>query len=122
MKITPDTISKFDTSLFHDCALSKITCDYTNHSVQMPLLLSPYNDESVAILLLFGCTRSFEIELEEPWGEGIYVNDILITRNIPALSPTSNADIISVIITLNSGDTIKIRSETLEYLLPEERK
>jgi hypothetical protein len=52
---------------------------------------------------------------EEPWGEGIYINEILIVCDPSVFKLNSDIKFINVSIILNSGDIIKICCETFEY-------
>jgi hypothetical protein len=113
MKITSDTIKQFDSSIFHDTVVSTIVCDYEHHLIKIPLLGSLKNGESLNIYLSFEETISFSMSFEEPWGEGIYINEIVILEN--NINSISNTSLIKVSITLNSGDIINISCKTMEY-------
>jgi hypothetical protein len=113
MKITSDTIKQFDDSIFHDTAISIIICDYEHHLIKMPLLGHLKNDKSPNMYLLFKETKSFSMNFEEIWGEGIYINEIVILEN--SLDSSSNTNSIKVSITLNSGDIINICCKTMEF-------
>lgn len=107
MKITIESLSKFDSQQFHDCAISTIECNYDTHVVVLPLLYSPYTEVAEKKIIIFNDITHVSIEVEEPWGEGIYICDMQLVL-------TDNKDLLSVAIQLNSGDKIKIHCKSFQ--------
>lgn len=91
-------------SIFHDAKIGKIDYDYINKSVYIYLTLD--NLSSKGEVLLTGLKVSFiQFKSMEPWGPGIYIN------NVDFEEKQVNKEIT---ILLNSGDTFQIIAELFE--------
>ncbi len=104
MKYSINNLSTFKTESFHDFAVSKINCNYENHTVEIPLL-----SRSRSCLFFFSDVKGLSISIEEPWGEGIYIADILCKKAI-----NKSENLFDFVVLVNSGDRIAISCTAFE--------
>jgi len=101
----------------HDMELFDINIDYAGHKVEIHL----YDEQKNKHKMIFEHMQYFLISGFEPWGEGMYVNEVkTITTGIENLIKTDgeydvNADAFMMEMLLNSGDKINIISNKIQY-------
>ncbi len=104
MRYNINNLSLFESGLFHDYSVSKINCDYENHVVEIPIV-----GQNDSCWLFFSDVKGLSVSIEEPWGEGIYVSEIIykIATDMP-----ENA--FDFIVQVNSGDKITVSCTEFE--------
>ena len=112
MKITLATLSFFDHTGFHDSEVSQLDVDYANHCARIPLKLPLPNDASKKTSMIFGNVKSLRINIDEKWGPGVYIHDIIVKDGI--IKQDNEGQAFSTTILLNSGDEIHIVCESIE--------
>lgn len=94
----------------HDAKFECLTLDYDKHQVVISL--------NGNLRMYFNEVIYLESTIYEPWGEGIYVNEVKsieYTERILEIGKTRNiSEYLFICILLNSGDTIKISSKKLD--------
>ena len=95
----------------HDSRISIIQCDYDKHIVIVPILLDSPKYKNVEAKFLFLGVKKVSVDIYEPWGAGVYVNEVSVNEDIQA----GKNKTFSTRILLNSGDCIFIESERIEY-------
>ncbi len=94
-----------------DSEIGTIQIDYTNHNVVLPIKIIEPRFKLIEKSLFFENVKKFKIDILEPWGEGIYINDYLCDIDL-----INNEEFINISITLNSGDNIEITFKKLRFL------
>jgi len=112
MKITLSSVTLWDLSVYHDREVSQFIVDYANHCVQIPLKLHAKNGASEKTSMMFRNVKSLRMNIDEKWGPGIYIYEIVIKDNIT--SNDNEGQAFSTTILLNSGDEIDIVCESIE--------
>lgn len=61
----------------HGAEVRKIFCNYDKHIVKIPVQLHELNENVFASIVLYG-VKHVDIDIFEPWGEGIYIQEVFI--------------------------------------------
>ncbi len=88
---------------FHDAKLGIILCNYDQHKVIINFFLENSNYLNKKVDMYFIDVDKLEVNILEPWGAGMYVNEILIEEK----------DNLKTKILLNSGDEILVSSKNI---------
>lgn len=108
--ITRQNLSEIKTIYFHDAEISRIICDYIEHTVRMPIKLYK-RDGMKEAEITFENIVNVDISLAEPWGAGMYVNGVAaesIEVRTGFNAVLNSTDYFKVCFELNSGDNINI--------------
>lgn len=114
-----DTKYEIEKLNLHDAEITKVFCDYEQKKVEIPLKLNINADTGENAILLFEGVHYMEISLHEPWGAGIYLNEVSvsgctnISSHLNNCQPDDNCFCISIL--LNSGDKINIIALKVVY-------
>jgi len=105
----------------HDAEITKIYCDYDMHRIEIPLkLCNFYNNCKKEVLLIFEDVHYIDVSFYEPWGAGIYINEVKINDGSGIINRLdeykSNKECFCLSILLNSGDKINILASRVIYL------
>lgn len=113
------TIHKIQDVYLHDAEIDKITCDYYTHRIEIPVKLGEKKNCGKKAVLIFEGVQYVDISLNEPWGSGIYINEVSvidgteITNRLVDYQP--NKECFCLRILLNSGDRINILNSKFIY-------
>ncbi|ERJ11756.1 hypothetical protein [Haloplasma contractile] len=106
-----NNINRIEEFILPDSEIGIIQIDYTNHNVVIPMKIIEPRFKVIEKKLSFENVKKFNIEILEPWGEGIYINNYSYKIEV-----INNEEFISISIILNSGDKIVITSKRLSFL------
>ncbi|MCG8538611.1 MAG: hypothetical protein MJA82_01565 [Clostridia bacterium] len=109
--ISINNLSVLDELDMHDGKLGEIKCDYANHEVWIPIELDSPKKRNIKAIMRFNYVKMFSMKILEPWGAGMYVNEVKYKR----FKEVNSEICFEVTIILNSGDVLKIASEQIEY-------
>jgi len=70
------TIYKIQDLNLHDAEIAKITCDYNMHRIEIPVKLCRDNNSYKEAVIIFEDVQYADISFYEPWGAGIYINEV----------------------------------------------
>ncbi|KRQ86778.1 hypothetical protein ABG79_01269 [Caloramator mitchellensis] len=120
MEITKKTKDRLRKLYLHDGEIKKIICDYDQHMIIIPISFIMKNNDKKFIELILDNVYYFDISMYEPWGEGIYISDIMINDDSLISSRFEGRECIDndcfeFIIILNSGDKIRIITSKVTY-------
>lgn len=115
-KNSQENIKKID---LHDGEIEKIICDYDNHKINLPVKL--YNSNlTIEAELIFENVVYIDISIYEPWGEGKYINEVIVNDSLDILERLKDCgnknDYIHIDILINSGDNINIICKRVVYV------
>lgn len=94
----------------HDGELKDIYCSYDHHEIEIPVTLDTPHKKNIKAKLKFTGVLTFSISFLEPWGSGIYINEIKVVKCGGMSTEALNCEIL-----LNSGDKISIHSSEIYY-------
>jgi hypothetical protein len=109
--ICKNTIDNIEKLNLHDAEVKDINCNYYDHFVQIPVVLSKTRRE-----LFFDEVRFMDVSLYEPWGAGMYINEITVKSESDMLLKYAQNDDskLHFYILLNSGDSINVIASKAE--------
>lgn len=102
----------------HDAEINDIKCNYREHLVELPIVLHSPKKMNVNAKLVFESVVYFDICIVEPWGEGIYINEVKFIDNYSAIDKYQefiDDKHFNLVFILNSGDQIHIVSKKILY-------
>ncbi|NHM33613.1 hypothetical protein [Neobacillus terrae] len=94
----------------HDAELRDIYCSYDLHEIEIPVIIDTPKKRQIKSKLKFIGVLNFNLSFLEPWGPGIYINEMKISEGEGNFNKNINCEIL-----LNSGDKIKIISSEIIY-------
>ena len=114
-----DTIHKILDLNLHDAEISKVTCDYNMHRIEIPVKFRKYNNSYKKIIIILEDVQYADISFYEPWGAGIYINEVNANDGTDIINRLddyqSNNKSFCLSILLNSGDRINILTSKVIY-------
>ena len=104
----------------HDYEISDILCDYINQKVEIPIQLSNHQNKNKKAVLIFENVQYLDISLYEPWGAGIYINEVNVNDGTDIINRLNkyqfNKEYFCISFLLNSGDKINVLALKMTYL------
>lgn len=117
MTYDKSTIHKIQDIYLHDAEIAIITCDYDLHKIVMPLKRVKTENDYKEVVLVFEGVQYVDISMYEPWGSGVYINEIVVDDGMRIAERMvdfqANNECFCMNIILNSGDIIHIFSSKL---------
>jgi hypothetical protein len=113
------TIYKIQDLNLHDAEIAKITCDYNMHRIEIPVKLCRDNNSYKEAVIIFEDVQYADISFYEPWGAGIYINEVNVNDGTDIINRLveyqRNSESFCLSILLNSGDRINILTSKVIY-------
>lgn len=95
----------------HDAELRDVYCSYDKHEIEIPVIIDAPGKRNVKSKMGFFGVCNFSISFLEPWGQGVYINEIKILEGEGEFTKKLCCELL-----LNSGDKITIISDEIKYL------
>lgn len=107
-KQTLDNLGKIN---LHDAEIREVICNYYDHIVQIPIIISKGKSE-----LFFREVLFVDMSIYEPWGAGMYVHELTAQNESNLLRKYAHNDDskLHFTILLNSGDSINVIASKVE--------
>ena len=113
------TIHKIQDLNLHDAEITKVFCDYNMHRIEIPVRLYKGKNSYKEVLIIFEDVHYVDISFYEPWGAGIYINEVSINDGTDIINRLvdyqTNNESFCLSILLNSGDKINILTSKVIY-------
>ncbi|ABN54207.1 MAG TPA: hypothetical protein DEF39_11140 [Hungateiclostridium thermocellum] len=113
------TIYKIQDLNLHDAEIAKITCDYNMHRIEIPVKLCRDNNSYKEAVIIFEDVQYADISFYEPWGAGIYINEVNVNDGTDIINRLveyqRNSESFCLSILLNSDDRINILTSKVIY-------
>lgn len=113
------TIYKIQDLNLHDAEIAKITCDYNMQRIEIPVKLCRDNNSYKEAVIIFEDVQYADISFYEPWGAGIYINEVNVNDGTDIINRLveyqRNSESFCLSILLNSGDRINILTSKVIY-------
>ncbi len=113
------TIHKIQDLNLHDAEIVKVSCDYNMHRIEIPVKVCKCGNNFTEAVIIFEGVDYADISFYEPWGAGIYVNEVSVNDGTEIINRLVdyqiNNECFCLNILLNSGDKINILTSIVIY-------